>query len=279
VLANYGGVGMYKKSKKVTSVVIVVIMLYLNVSVDFSVLFNTGTENGHFIQLGAEKAWAADTYYMYDKYIADYIWSGEQVTYYTSTNPYSIYYFDESGNNGTGKKYYYYGYANVCWNEVSHEYDYSGTEVYTYGSKLSSSYNYIKYSSDEKQSYFKPTALISTSCSSGVYKAKYSGTYVSRTRGDIGAATLTQSGIIALSGTYPDNGQHTDGYWYIKVTTVPSFSITTPMQNSTFCESDTAYTPQISAYDADNDSLTCKYYIDLETTACDTKTCLRWKTG
>src|SRR5690606_23910968 len=28
--------------------------------------------------------------------------------------------------------------------------------------------------------------------------------------------SLTQSNIVAVDGTYPDDGVHTDGYWYVK---------------------------------------------------------------
>lgn len=37
----------------------------------------------------------------------------------------------------------------------------------------------------------------------------------------------------ASPGTYPDNGRHSDGYWYVMISTVPEVSISTPSQNST----------------------------------------------
>jgi len=46
--------------------------------------------------------------------------------------------------------------------------------------------------------------------------------------------TLNTSNIIALDGTYPNDGIHTDGYWYIKkgiANQTPTISITSPSQN------------------------------------------------
>jgi hypothetical protein len=34
--------------------------------------------------------------------------------------------------------------------------------------------------------------------------------------------TLITSNIVADDGTYPDNGRHTDGYWYVKGNLVPT---------------------------------------------------------
>ena len=41
------------------------------------------------------------------------------------------------------------------------------------------------------------------------------------------------SNLQALGGIYPDNGRHTDGYWYVKVTAVPLIPIITPSPNGT----------------------------------------------
>ena len=45
-----------------------------------------------------------------------------------------------------------------------------------------------------------------------------------------------------------------------------------PTQNELFSTADTNFIPQISVSDADNDTLTCKYYIDAEATPRETKT-------
>ena len=52
---------------------------------------------------------------------------------------------------------------------------------------------------------------------------------------------------------------------------VPTITTTIP-GNTILTEKDTGYIPQISVSDPDNDLLTCKYYIDSETTPRDTKT-------
>ena len=52
---------------------------------------------------------------------------------------------------------------------------------------------------------------------------------------------------------------------------VPTITTTIP-GNTILTEKDTGYIPQISVSDPNNDTLTCKYYIDSETTPRDTKT-------
>ncbi|EPR14091.1 Kelch repeat-containing protein [Ruminiclostridium papyrosolvens] len=51
----------------------------------------------------------------------------------------------------------------------------------------------------------------------------------------------------------------------------PVFEAVTPKQNEVFSEADTNFVPQITVSDENNDPLTCKYYIDSETTPRDTK--------
>lgn len=51
----------------------------------------------------------------------------------------------------------------------------------------------------------------------------------------------------------------------------PVFEAVTPKQNEVFSEADTNFIPQITVSDENNDTLTCKYYIDSETTPRDTK--------
>lgn len=85
---------------------------------------------------------------------------------------------------------------------------------------------------------------------------------------------IVQQNIIAFNGTYPDNGKHTDGYWYVKKgihTHLPDLSSPAPFPNAVLSEVETAYIPQITVADADNETLTCKYYIDSETSPRDTQ--------
>lgn len=51
----------------------------------------------------------------------------------------------------------------------------------------------------------------------------------------------------------------------------PVFEAVAPKQNEVFSEADTNFIPQITVSDENNDTLTCKYYIDSETTPRDTK--------
>ena len=67
---------------------------------------------------------------------------------------------------------------------------------------------------------------------------------------------------------YP-NGYFTDCL-YVK--NQPPTLASTTQGNEILSEADTGYIPKISVSDPDNDTLTCKYYIDSETTPRDTKT-------
>lgn len=57
---------------------------------------------------------------------------------------------------------------------------------------------------------------------------------------------------------------------YTMPNTSPSISIFSPTQNGIFFATDTAIKPQIAVTDLENDTLTCKYYIDSEPTPRDT---------
>ena len=59
---------------------------------------------------------------------------------------------------------------------------------------------------------------------------------------------------------------------YKKVNTSPSLSITAPLQNGSSIIGNLSYTPTIMVADPENDTLTCKYYINSEITPRDTKT-------
>ena len=52
---------------------------------------------------------------------------------------------------------------------------------------------------------------------------------------------------------------------------LPGVSVVSPLEDSTFSETDNAFIPSISVSDTDNDNLTCQYFIDSETTPRDTK--------
>ena len=69
--------------------------------------------------------------------------------------------------------------------------------------------------------------------------------------------TLVEANIVAPEGTYPDNGKHTDGFWYVKKT----LSINIPSLNEELTKWK-GCTPSITISEATGDTLTCKYYID-----------------
>ncbi|MBO9609544.1 MAG: fibronectin type III domain-containing protein, partial [Paenibacillaceae bacterium] len=80
--------------------------------------------------------------------------------------------------------------------------------------------------------------------------------------------TLVQSNIVALDGTYPNNGKHSDGYWYIKgsvVNNAPSIEVINPTNNQTFSNMPTYNSLHISGSSQDLDvgnTITIKYQID-----------------
>ncbi len=55
-------------------------------------------------------------------------------------------------------------------------------------------------------------------------------------------------------------------------TVIPTISINAPTTNQVVSEMDTAFQPQITVSEAKNNTLTCKYYVDSETSPRDTKT-------
>ncbi|OGO89227.1 MAG: hypothetical protein A2Y24_06720 [Clostridiales bacterium GWE2_32_10] len=76
---------------------------------------------------------------------------------------------------------------------------------------------------------------------------------------------------------YNDNGQLGNGICgninYLKQITnsAPETTIVSPQSNQLFTENDTILQPQIRVVDVDDDTLSCKYYIDSETTARENK--------
>lgn len=74
--------------------------------------------------------------------------------------------------------------------------------------------------------------------------------------------SLIQANILAEDGTYPANGRHTDGYWYVKkgvANTAPTVTLTSPTNNQTLYENDTLNIAG-TAYDVDKDQSVTVYY-------------------
>ena len=89
---------------------------------------------------------------------------------------------------------------------------------------------------------------------------------------------LDFNGYYASSPEFPwfgsADGEYNGYYfWFYRKlkNNVPTITTTIP-GNTILTEKDTGYIPQISVSDPNNDTLTCKYYIDSETTPRDTKT-------
>ena len=175
------------------------------------------------------------------------------------------------------------GYFNVDWNwdsPIIKLSDYAevgfSSSGYIYTPINSTSYKVLEYT--EKEGYWTITEHI---MKSGIYpgtKGSYIGlkwldiTENTANKWDNGclsktefyvptgktrevAKTLVQSNIIAPDGTYPNNGIHTDGYWYVKK------KINSPSANEILSKGHSC-TPSITVSDPDGNSLTCKYYID-----------------
>lgn len=97
--------------------------------------------------------------------------------------------------------------------------------------------------------------------SSAWIKITYTSTSVSLTDAK---GALVQSNIIAENGTYPTNGRHTDGYWYVRgsmANNMPTVTLSTT-DNRTLYENDTL-TIDGQALDTDNGNVVnVKYSID-----------------
>ena len=76
--------------------------------------------------------------------------------------------------------------------------------------------------------------------------------------------TLQQSNVPAEDGTYPVDGRHTDGYWYVRKTALPinnkpTVSISSPNNDQTLYENDTINIAG-TANDTDKDQSVTAYY-------------------
>jgi hypothetical protein len=198
---------MLKRFKKVTLLVIVIMIFFLNVSVDFSALFNVDSQNRHFIQLGAQEVWGlSKPIYFYNKYYSAFTnWSPEV---YKQTNDYPM-----------PLKTRIYGYTSEPQWDGS-KYITTGTPEYgTEGmwtinnSAIKCSKNQFFFNHYDSNHYY-------------YYNCEWS-----RSRSTIMGSFIGT--VTAEDGVYPDNGQHSDGYWYLKVTAIPLLSILSPSQNGT----------------------------------------------
>lgn len=87
--------------------------------------------------------------------------------------------------------------------------------------------------------------------------------------GDNSAAAINNK--IYVFGSANGHGM-TNSLWECSISTPPSYTVNSPSDNMTFSEKDTGFIPRITISDIDNDTLSCRYYIDSETAPRDTKT-------
>lgn len=239
----------FKAFKVILSTMVILAILWFNILLDFNVLFKKGLGNERFLQLGPQEVHAATVYY-YDKY--------NTIHGYLDNAPFEYvesFYADYTNNTSTGNSSYSFDPINNSYSAAGIVSDTSHySTVYGPGG-TSGIYKYVSGKT--------PSGYLA-------YSVYYRD--ASKNSPTILKDQLVQSNITAFDGAYPDNGVHTDGFWYIKGNALPGLTVISPLQNSTFYEADTGFIPQISVIDANNDSLTCKYYIDSETIVRDTKT-------
>ncbi len=253
-----------KSGIKAIASMMVILFIFMNVSVNF----DEPDRNGHIVQIGADKAYAAKMS-TYNKYNVVYL------STYTISEPYTI---DDEENGGSGTSDYKYLYKSFEYS-ASSGFGYMGTGKYYgkipdssldsyigayyctewfayryFGTKhnsreifqiMSFIEHYIDYKSDERVDHY-------------VYSIR-------KITADCEKGTLVESGITAEDGTYPENGVE-NGYWYVKKT--PELSILNPVQDSKI---NTSFTPSISVSDSVGETLTCSYYLDSEAAARETK--------
>jgi hypothetical protein len=232
-----------------------VLVMLVNVSFSF--------EDGRgLVQFGGEASGAITKYY-YDKYTCKAEWyldRSQEFTPDTSIPAYDVYNTDPRGtsdkmvadlwvDNETGNvKYSKSVYMSLADNGPGYDgyfYIISNSRLYDancfYPGERIARYKQYSYRSERTMSYVTG------------WQAGYAISVSKQVKNN-----LVQSNIVAADGTYPDNGAHTDGFWYIKKV----ISITSPNQNEIVSQLN-ACIPSITVSNQNGDTLTCKYYIDL----------------
>jgi hypothetical protein len=312
------------KLKKILSIMVILIVIYFNISVDFTALFNDTEQNRHFVQMGAEKAYGLSTL-TYDfntnsdlaaflnanpSAPAPYIDSGNLMLRIDNTDvlPGYLLYFQNASVTSVSMSRKndldpYSPYSPNMYERVfTMLYDTSGnhlaTLTHTPIANPRGPYSSLPYGNENLINTLDAGGYIHI-ISDGTYTKTASTGYISAYHeenftfdGSVGTLTYTlgtSTGSVtsdslkgkALGYMYTlyykwfgySYGRYlyTD-YIYVSSSMPPTFSINSPSQNSIFSEIGTAFIPQISVSDTDNDTLTCSYYIDSEATRRDTKT-------
>ena len=221
-----------KYLKRITIGVLAIFMMFISINLN----------NGHFLDFGQEVKAAGEPYY-YDKYTVGSEWYLDTSSLFTPDiynqsvvsldsdtliNLESTISVDATTgrlylryNNGypvdwlNSGKYYYFGGPDTWPYEIPYLEPGQGIARYMYDSKYTSGGEYPR------------TTLYA-------YFAGYAYSKQREIRG-----TLVQADLIAYEGTYPINGKHTDGYWYVKKGIANQNPIITPSTqgNETFSAS------------------------------------------
>ena len=273
-----GGVFANMKNiiKTVVSSVIILVIIFFNVTFDFTAWRYEDEQNRRFVQVGAEKAWAAGT--------ATYILPISEDVFaksYTSSN------YGTSKEvligitgDGTCNGYFKADLSSIPFDSS----DIVGATLYVYC--WSTRYNYIHV--------YRTASGWSESTLTGVNMPGGTGESIADILipGEYSqygwlTANVTSDLIRMINGTYGNFGwvftgnggytqcysrEYTESRPFISITyrvnEEPTISVASPSPNGTLGSS---FVPSISVSDADGDILTCNYYLDSNTTPRDTK--------
>ena len=248
---------MFKRKKCVAAGIIILVILFLNISLDFSNFHNNAYQNIKLTRLGSEVyaetvsgSFSFDTgkyYYPYDKDPKVGCGLSGTVSYTIDLENKELkinsYTFKKIGSTTERKLYVeFYKYQD-------------GT------SKLSSRTIATEENPGSGSNIIIDFSSIQDTI--GCIRFRCDGLYVK-----------VGSSYTEYYTLYYDGTGKTLNNLILKqeiLNTKPSISIISPSSNAVFRESDIAFTPKISVSDVDNNALTCKFYVDSETSPRDTK--------
>jgi hypothetical protein len=183
----------------------------------FISFFSFNPASGYFIQLKNEGYGESLQYFYYDKYNIAVGWSQEV---YDGSS-----YSEGYGGVGMGNELY----TDWTYNDaIGYIGQGVGPQGLTSAIATPNTYYYGCYNSPTKRSR-------QVSINRGT-QSYYKFTYEVWVRNPIDVkGNLIQSNIVAPDGMYPNNGKHTDGYWYVKGAVAnlpPTITSSTPTQNA-----------------------------------------------
>jgi hypothetical protein len=146
-------------------------------------------------------------------------------------------------------------YPGYSFDEKTGVFSLTGTKK-TY--KWEELYNQYIYKNDM---YDNPKTLVSYTANGGSRNEYACVEYGNKDTGRVERGKLIQTGIIAESGTYPINGVHSDGYWYVRgalVNTPPTIpgAFTNPVSGTVLKGGETVTVTHGTSYDAEGNTIT-----------------------